>query len=503
MSRRDYYGNDPDEIRIREIRLDDDKERPSYVYQGTHNNLELKLITYFLIGMFLVLAVYLLYLSTARRKSLNENVYNSRQENYDRNVIRGNIVAENGTILAQTSVDYTGNEIRSYPYGRIYAHIVGYEANGKGGLEASCNTLLVNSHSPLLEQLRSASDNRKVQGDSVVVSLIPRLQEAAYYALGSYSGAVVVLEPDTGKILAMVSKPDFDPNTIAMDWENIVSGSDSGQLLNRAVQGLYPPGSTFKILTSLAWMRSHPNDADSFSYTCSGSLEEDEVLITCHNGAVHGTQNLREAFANSCNTAFAQIGLDLDNDQFRKTAEQFLFNKDLPIEIDHNHSVFSLRRNSSQGEQMTTAIGQGDTLVTPLHMALITAACANGGILMKPYLVSRIETCDGETVSETKPEIFAQMMSVDEAEQLSLMMQSVVSNGTAYGLYGRGYSAAGKTGSAEYENGDSTGTHSWFVGFSNVEDPDIVVAVIAENGGTGSSTAVPIAAQIFDAYYYY
>ena len=140
--------------------------------------------------------------------------------------------------------------------------------------------------------------------------------------------------------------------------------------------------------------------------------------------------------------------------------------------------------------------------MTPLHMALITSAVANGGVLMKPYCVARVENSDGDTVSETKPSIYGKMMTPEEAGVLTEFMKETVTSGTAVELSYSGYSAAGKTGSAEYDSGGVTGTHSWFVGFSNVDDPDIVVAVIAEDGGTGSQTAVPIARAIFDAYYY-
>ena len=390
----------------------------------------------------------------------------------------------------------------SYPYENIFAHVIGYASNGKSGLEAEENYELLTSHSSLLSQLRKNDDGEKVQGDSVVVTLDSRLQQTAYYALGSYRGAVVAMEPDTGKILAMVSKPDFNPNTISQEWESMVSDDSSSALLNRATQGLYPPGSTFKMITSLAYLREHPSDYDQFSWDCQGSLTQNEVTITCYNGEWHGQESLRSAFANSCNTAFAGIGLELDNKILRKAAEDFLFNSSLPTGMPHSRSIFSLDKDSSVGEQMTTAIGQGDTLVTPLHMALITSTIANGGVMMRPYYVDHIETYDGDMVTQNDPSVYKKILTPDEAGVLTAYMESTVNSGTAYALYGNGYSCAGKTGSAEYTRDGVTGTHSWFCGFADVEEPDIVVAVIAEDGGTGSSTAVPIAKQIFDAYYY-
>jgi peptidoglycan glycosyltransferase len=309
------------------------------------------------------------------------------------------------------------------------------------------------------------------------------------------------MEPDTGKILAMVSKPDYDPNTIADVWEALITDDTSSVLLNRATQGLYPPGSTFKILTTLAFMRQQPGGYRSFQYDCNSLLSVEDVTINCYNQTVHGQEDLGGAFAHSCNTAFASIGLDLDNQEFRDLCEDFLFNKTLPTTLQHSTSEFVLDDDSSYGEQMTTAIGQGDTLVTPLHMALITSTVANGGIMMKPYLVDRVETYDGSVVSRTSPSKYKRLMTTDEARILGEYMEETVVSGTATSLSWYNFSVAGKTGSAEYVSNGYEGTHSWFVGYSNVDDPDLVVVVLAEDGGTGSETAVPIAAQVFQAYY--
>ena len=460
------------------------------------------IVTYVFGLLFLMLVGYLVYLNIVKRDEINTNVYNTKQDIRSDSVIRGPIVTEDGTVLASTSVDAQGNESRYYPYENVFAHVVGYAANGKAGLEAAANYDLMTSHSSLLSQIQSEKNNQKVQGDTVVVTLDPKLQKAAYNALGSYKGAVVVMEPDSGKLLAMVSKPDFNPNTISSDWDSMISDSSGSALLNRATQGLYPPGSTFKILTTLAFLRENGNNYQNFTFDCTGSISQEDVTITCYNGNVHGAEDLKSAFAHSCNTAFAHIGLEMNPGSFKKLAEKFLFNTELPTGLQHSESVFKLNKDSSYGEIMTTSIGQGDTLVTPLHMALITSAVANGGILMKPYYIDRIETSEGEVVSKTKPSMFGKMMTVEEAGILTEFMKETVISGTAVELSYSGYPAAGKTGSAEYESNGVTGTHSWFVGFSDVEDPDIVIAVIAEDGGTGSQTAVPIARAILDSYYY-
>ena len=486
-------------FRVREIRLDT-QEQPQGPADRTRNT-ELVIITYVFVLLFALLVGTMVWLNTVKHTALVQNVNNTKKDSAADRIIRGSIVTEEGAELAVTNVDADGRETRYYPYGQMFAHVVGYASNGKGGLEASMNYDLLSTHSSLLSQLRSEESIEKVHGDSVVTTFNPVLQEAAYYALGSNRGAVVVMEPDSGKILAMVSKPDFDPNTISQEWESMMADSASSALLNRACQGRYPPGSTFKILTALGYLRAHPTDWNNYYYDCQGAMSRGDITINCYNWEVHGGEDLEGAFAHSCNTAFASIGLELDNAQFKSLAESFCFNTSLPTSLPHSQSVFRLEAGSSEEEQMTTAIGQGNTLVTPLHMCMIASCVANGGIMMKPYCVSRIQTYDGETVSETTPSIYKELMSADEAQILTQFMKATVNYGTAQELGWGWYSAAGKTGSAEYETEGATGTHSWFVGFSNVDDPDLAIAVIAEDGGTGSATAVPIARAVFDAWY--
>ena len=485
-----------------EIRRVDLTDRSTALPSGRKHNTELSIVTWIFVILFMMLIGRIVYILVAESDSLRSNINNTKADSNSENVIRGDIITGEGTLLATTLLDEYGNQTRSYPFDNVFAHVIGYASNGKSGLEAEENYDLLTSHASLLKQIQAGENGEKIQGDRLVVSLNPKLQQAAYYALGSYRGAVVVMEPDSGRILALVSKPDFNPNTIGSEWETLSADTASSPLLNRATQGLYPPGSTFKMITSLAYLRAHPKDYAQFSWNCQGALTQGDVTITCYGDQMHGQEDLASAFANSCNTAFAQIGLDLDNAELRKTAEDFLFNRSLPTRLPSSQSVFSLKKDSSAGEQMTTAIGQGDTLVSPLHMALITSTIANGGVMMKPSLVDRIETSDGTLVKEFDPEIFRKIMTPEEASILTEYMTGTVTGGTAAALSGNGYTVAGKTGSAEYETGETTGTHSWFCGFAETGEPHIAIAVIAEDGGTGSSTAVPIAKQILDTFFY-
>lgn len=460
--------------------------------------------SYFFVLMFLSLCGYLIYLNVEERDALNSNAYNTKQENRDSMIIRGRIYSSDGEVLAGTNVSDDGTETRVYPYERLFAHVVGYDSAGRSGAEATYNSELTSCHASIFEQIKNEAQNVKIEGDSLVLSLDTTLQQAAYDAMGAYRGAVVILEPSTGRVRAMVSKPDFNPGTISMDWDYLNAEGSGSPLLNRATQGLYPPGSTFKILTTLAYIREHPNDYQNFTFNCEGLVSRDDVNITCYGGSVHGMEDLETAFNKSCNGAFATIGLELDNNVFKEICEDFRFNKDISINMASANSRFPLPEDASYGEEMTTAIGQGDTLATPLQMALVAATVANGGILMQPYYVDRIETYDQQEVKSFDPTSYGRVMSVEEAEIIGRYMVSTAETGTASAFAGSSYTTAGKTGSAEYDTPTGErGTHSWFVGYTNVDNPELAIAVIAEDGGSGSSTAVPIAKSIFDTYYRY
>lgn len=471
-------------------------------YDGKRKNKDIMKVAYVFSFMFVMLIGYLVYFNVIKADDIISNVNNTKQDAQAKNIVRGSIISTDGETLAGTNVNSDGKEERIYPFENIFAHVVGYASNGKSGVESSSNFDLLTSHASILDQVQNESSSQKIRGDSVVLTLDSRLQTAVYNAMGAYEGAAVVMEPSTGRILAMVSKPDFNPNTISGDWDSLISDNSNSSLLNRAVQGLYPPGSTFKILTSLEYLREHPEDYQNYQYNCTGSISKENVTITCYDSEVHGNVNLADSFKHSCNSSFSNIGLELNNKSFRALCDGFLFNNTLPIAMESSASRFELDEGTSYGDVMTTSIGQGNTLVTPLHMALITSTVANAGTMMKPYLIEKIETYDGDMVKESKPSSYKELMSAKEAGILTDFMTQVVEGGTAKSLSGAGYTVAGKTGSAEYEvSSDNKGTHSWFVGFSNVSNPDIVISVIAEDGGTGSAAAVPIAKAIFDAYY--
>ncbi len=458
------------------------------------------MITYLFMLIFLVLIGYFIYFQLVKSEDVINSPYNSRANLYAEHVIRGDILSSDGKVLAETVTDSKGNQSRKYPYEDMFAHVVGYVNNGKAGIESQMNFKLLRSHSFFLVQLMNGIREEKNQGDSVVTTLDYRVQKAAYDALGNQDGAVVVLEPKTGKVLAMVSKPDFNPNTLEKNWESIVEDEDSSVLLNRATQGLYPPGSTFKIMTVLEYIRENGTN-NQFHFNCEGEVEVNGEVIHCYNNSVHGEEDLTKAFAKSCNTAFSAIGLDLNLKKFSGLCDDMLFNQELPTSLPTKKSRFSLEKQDGTGKIMQTSIGQGETLVTPLHMAMLAAAIDNDGVVMEPYVVDHIQNDGGFKIKSYQPSEYGSVISKNEAKVLQKLMEEVVKNGTGSKLSGQSYNAAGKTGSAEYSN-EKGRSHAWFVGYGSKESyEDIAVAVIVEDGGSGSSTAVPVAKKVFDTYF--
>lgn len=446
---------------------------------------------------------YIVYFAAFRADTFVNSPYNMRQDAFSKKTIRGSITDRNGEILARTTVADDGTETREYPYGDLFAHVVGYSSSkyGKTGLESVENFELLTSNAFFVEKIQNEFNGKKNQGDTVVTTLDARLQEAASDALGDYRGAAIVMEADTGKILAMVSHPDFDPNDISSEWESLNTDEERSPLLNRATRGSYAPGSVFKIITALAYMRQNPDYAD-YTYECTGSVTVGDTTISCAGGTAHGLQDLRTSFANSCNCSFINIGLQLDLDGYRDTAEDLLFNSELPGVLGYSKGSFVLDKDSPESEIMMTAMGQGDTMVSPYQMLLITQAIANDGTLMEPYLVDSVTNYTGAEVSRNVPKSTGRLITSEEAAQLRDYMSAVVSEGTGSVLSDRSYTVAGKTGTAQYSTSDSERSHSWFTGFTDIDDPDLVITVVTEGSdGSRSGRAVSIAGEILDSYY--
>lgn len=462
-----------------------------------NRNFEYRVVTYFFAIIFTAMLGYFVFFLTFQSEEFINNEYNGLQTLLEKEVKKGEIITSDGYVIAETVTDKEGNTKRKYPYGKMFAHVTGYSSNIRTGLEKQMNFTLLRSNAFFMEKFIYDLSNEKQQGDHVVTTIRYDLQEAAYKALGKHQGAVVAIEPSTGKILAMVSNPSYDPNSIEKDWDELQSGS---ALYNRATQGQYAPGSIFKMITLLAYIESNKDTFDNYSYQCTGKITIQNKTIRCASGKSHGKVDLKTSFAKSCNTSFANMMQGIDPDVFQEMCNSMLFNQSLPISFESSKSSFFISEEDEISLKLDTAIGQGKTLVSPLHMAMITSAIFNDGMLMRPYLVERIENYKGILVEETKQKEYQLIFNDTQTAVLKEFMRETITNGTATKLHKDDYTAYGKTGTAQTTN-DLNKTNAWFVGSAEKDGREIVIAVVVEDSGSGSKYAVPIAEKIFDLYF--
>lgn len=453
-------------------------------------------MVYMFIVLFMSLVLYLCYFTWKKAPELVNSPYNGRLSKLNDSCIRGPIASADGVILAQSELGENGKEKRVYPLDHTFSHVVGYTSVGETGLESWSSYYLLTSHESSWSKLYKELRDQKSMGDTMVTTLDSGLQKLVSDAMEGYEGACVVMDPTTGRILAMVSKPDFDPNTLEEDYTYLVSDSSNSNLVNRATQGLYSPGSTFKMVTALALMEQNQDWRD-YSYYCQGSITVGDKTVRCSHGNQHGTVDVKKAFAKSCNSAFINIGLSLDGDEFRDTAEKLLFNRKIASRIPVAVSKFDLDSASSEWKVMQTSFGQGNTLITPLQNAMITSAIANRGVMMMPQLFLQVVSADGNVVENFEPEAAGSVMSADQAAALEEMMTEVVNTGTAEILQSGSYQAAAKTGSAQTDSAKET--DAWLVAYAPAKDPQYVVSIVLEEAGAGSEAAGPIVKKIFDA----
>ncbi len=452
----------------------------------------MKRVFWILVVLFFLILGKMFKLVAYDRQTIASNSYNARLGYGNEDFKRGTIYDSEGKVMAQ-SVKSGDGYVREYPYGKTAAHITGYTGAGAAGIEAVENFTLLGMDNEVSQRVKNIFAGNELAGDDVYLTIDMEIQELAYELLGNEKGAAVVMDPTTGRIIAMASTPSFDPNTVRDDWSRL-STDENSPMLNRATQGLYPPGSTFKIVTALTAIRNIDN-LDNFVFECEGEVELGEKIIHCFNSRVHGILTIDDAMAYSCNSAFATIGDMVGAAKLRETADSLHINSDVSFDLPLSDSIVSLSRFSNTSELAETSIGQGKTLVTPLYMAMLISSVANDGIMMQPYMVDKISSSDGKVKSTTIPEIYDTVMTADEANRLTEMLTEVVNRGTGTAAQLSGYQAAGKTGTAE--NGGEY-DHSWFVGFASTDNPKVAVAVILENI-SGSARATPIGGKLMQA----
>ena len=305
------------------------------------------------------------------------------------------------------------------------------------------------------------------------------------------------MNPKTGAVLACVSRPSYNPETIDSIWKKLAKDSKDSRLVNRGTQGKYTPGSIFKTFTALEFMKED-SDFKDFKYNCHGYTKVGNAKIHCFDGKAHYQVNLRDGYAYSCNSAFATIGRELKMNKFRSTCETALFNKDLPLDIESAQSKFNLDSDSNEWDIASTSIGQGTTTVSPAHMCMVASAIYNKGVLMKPYLVDSVVNSYDVIVKTTDPDEYKEIIPEEYAKKLKSYMRSVCKYGTANMMAYSSYKAYGKTGTAELNSEDDI--NSWFMGFAKKGKKKIAIAVCLEDIKQGSGSATSVAKEILDEY---
>jgi peptidoglycan glycosyltransferase len=451
---------------------------------------------------------------------LAERRDNSIQRVAEFEIDRGRILASDGrTVLARNVRHRVGDKtlyFRRYPTGGLFAHAVGYstQLRSRTGLERSQNDFLTAANANLstvvdrtLDRLRG----KTIRGNDIVLTLNPRAQRAAMGALVGNCGAIAAIEPETGRVLVLASRPTYNPNLVEQrgGFARITRkrGGCQSPLLNRATAGLYPPGSIFKVVTGSAALESGDFTPESRFVDPGYCIEYGRKVQNYDTTRPYGSVNLHQGLQYSINSVFCEIGKKLGGLEILDQARRFGFYSDPPLDTPpeerapsglYDKGKLYQPKDRFDVDPGRLAFGQERMLVTPLQMAVVAAAVANRGVVMRPTLLQRVQGPNGSIVSRFSPDELGRAISEKTAGELAAMMQSVVSSGTGTAAQISGVTVAGKTGTAE--TGVAGRNVTWFIAFAPVEKPGVAIAVVLENqSGTGGTTAAPIAKQVLEA----
>lgn len=483
-------------------------------------NKPIRMISIFCLALFVLLLGNVTWLQVFEADELAESGYNQRviADNFSRE--RGAILMGRQPLAKSVPVDNQYKFQREYPRPFVYAHITGrFNWFGTTGLEHSQNGVLSGEDSRLfVNRVIDLVSNRTVKGGNVQVTLNPAAQQAAYDGLsalpGNVEGAVVALEPATGKILASVSLPTYDPNTLAshrfgevIKAQDALEADPSEPLINRGAGMRLPPGSTFKLVTAAAALESGDYNADSQvpggdSYQLPLTSGETGRITNEGRSCGSKTVSFRQAMGNSCNTTFAALAVEVGADAMQERAERFGFNQEYFEELPQAISVFPKEMDAAQTGQ--AGLGQFEVAATPLQMAMVAAGIANGGKVMKPYLVDELRTAQLQVLSKTEPEQLSRAVSARTARELTDLLRYTVDSGTASPAAIPGVPVAGKTGTAQ-SGIEDVPPYAWFVSFAPADDPEVAVAVMIQKADiprgevAGGRLGGPIAKAVMEA----
>ena len=465
---------------------------------------------------FIALISYIAYFQVFKGPDIANDSGNKRLWARRNEILRGTIYDKDGNPLTNSIRVDKFNQSREYIYGDLYVHALGYidERFGITGLEEEYDNELSkyssfsNGIRSLLKNLdlKKAFENRDEEkiGNGIVTTLDYNLQKVAYDAMGDLKGAVVALNPKTGEVLAMVSKPTYDPKNLEQTIEDANTGVDTeSKLLNRTINGLYPPGSVFKTVTLAAALENDPSITGR-TFNDTGKITfDDGTELNNYMKQAHGNLDLQMAYRVSSNVVFGTLSMEMGNEKLKEVAERFGFNSRVPgIGMSISESRFPSLKDYELGNIAQSGIGQASVLSSPMQMAIVAATVANDGVLMEPKLVNKIVDKDGNTIKEIQNKTLqSDVISKEIANTIKDYMGYLVSNNIYRWPAFEGTNAGGKTGTADYNLPDGTEAvpHGWFISAAPLDDPKIAVAVIVEQGENGAGSAADIASKVVRA----
>lgn len=475
-------------------------------------NAPLRRVAISVLVLFTLLIVNVNVIQVVRSDDLRSDTRNTRviAESYDRE--RGSIIVEGTEVALSVPTDGRLEYLRTYPQGPLYAPVTGYHSlvYGNRYLEDVMNEVLSGDDDRLfVRRIADLFTGRDPAGGDVVLTLDPDVQAAAMAGLDGVTGGVVALDPDTGAILGMASTPTYDPGLVSGHdpsaiRENMeqLTGADPDPRVNRTIEDNFPPGSLFKVIVAAAALENGLTPDSVVPAPRELPLPNSSRSLPNFGGSAcspSGEQSLTDALTISCNTAFAQLGIDLGENAIRDMAEAFGLD-DGGMEIPLQVAPSTVGDIVDDAALAVTSIGQRDVRMTVLQAATVAATVANDGVRMKPYLVDELRAPDLTVIESADPEVLNEPISAEVAEGLTEMMVSVVARGSGRAARLPGIEVAGKTGTAQVREG--VPDHNWFMGFAPADDPEIAVAVfVANGGGTGGDVSAPIAREVMAAWF--
>lgn len=462
--------------------------------------------------MFVTLIGYITYIEIEFGDEYINSVFNARNSAKDSAVIRGTIYDRNMKKLAY-SEDLGDKIVRKYPYNNLYSHVIGYvteDYSSRTLIEKEFNSHLIGETGiNKIFNFTNLVSSKKAKGNDVILTIDHEIQNVAENTMGNFDGSIVALNVKTGEVLAMVSKPDFNPNPEIFKAQ--YDKFKDSTLYTRAIGVLYPPGSTFKTITSASIIengleRETYEDLNGEFTIKSADGNQDNDYTCANEDARHayGITDLKKAFTVSSNVYYAYMGTKLTSNQIQSTAKKFMFNKNIDFDLPVKNSHFQ-KGKLTEAERAISVIGQGQTEATPLHMALIAATIANDGKMPKPYIVSSVKSGFVSAYTASKSSL-GQIIPKEDAKKIKDMMLDVVNLGTGKAAAIDGINVCGKTGTSENPltalgGANSKKTHALFIGFAPYENPEIAVCVVMEHAGFGGTYAAPAAKKVLEKYF--